>query len=265
MTHSITEKLLDKPICAFDIETVPDAQYGREHMGLHGSDFEVQEAMQARRREDTGGKSDFLPVMYHQVVTLSLAWWHPASNQIRIDSLGDGGIDEKTIITAFADRILERQPRLTSWNGAGFDLPVLQYRWLKHGIAAPNYWQPPNRYESYARRYSQMHIDLMDVLGGFRNPVKLDDAAQLCGFPGKVVTEGHRVFQHIARNEIELVQGYCEMDALNTLLLFGRWCVTRGELSAQGESEFLRAIHSHLISRPERPGWSDVATVLVQK
>jgi predicted PolB exonuclease-like 3'-5' exonuclease len=27
-----------------------------------------------------------------------------------------------------------------SWNGGGFDLPVLHYRGLIHGVAAPRYW-----------------------------------------------------------------------------------------------------------------------------
>lgn len=259
MRVNISEAMLDRPICAFDLETVPDADYGRRYLGMKGSDLDVQEAMQARRLEETANRTDFLPVDLHRIVTLSVAWWVPASGQLKVSTLGEGSGDESAAIQKFADKVLAQKPRLVSWNGNGFDLPVLHYRWLRHGIAAPHYWQPPSRYDAYSKRYSLLHVDLMDVLGAFRNPVKLDEAAQLCGFPGKVVTEGHRVFHHIARGELELVEGYCEMDALNTLLLFMRWCVTRGELDRAGELAFLRAVRDHLLSRPGRSGWEEVA------
>lgn len=83
-------------------------------------------------------------------------------------------------------------PPLVSWNGGGFDLPVLHYRALVNGIAAPRYWNLGQddrgfKFNNYISRYHMRHIDLMDVLAMYqaRANAPLDALAKLCGFPGK--------------------------------------------------------------------------------
>jgi DNA polymerase elongation subunit (family B) len=43
---------------------------------------------------------------------------------------------EKELITGFVNRIAELSPQLVTFNGSGFDLPVLRYRAMIHAIPA---------------------------------------------------------------------------------------------------------------------------------
>ena len=53
------------PIAAFDIETVPDPEFGRRSMGFNGSDSEVIQAMAAHRLKETDGKTSESPAENH--------------------------------------------------------------------------------------------------------------------------------------------------------------------------------------------------------
>ena len=90
---------------------------------------------------------------------------------------------------------------LVSWNGSGFDLPVLTYRALRHDVQAPRYWETGDeeqgfRCNNYLGRFHWRHIDLMDVLSGYqgRGRVGLDKMAQLLGLPGKLGMSGEAVW-----------------------------------------------------------------------
>src|SRR5690606_39937173 len=49
-------------------------------------------------------------------------------------SLGDESSSEKELIERFFEGVERFTPQLVSWNGGGFDLPVLHYRALRHGV-----------------------------------------------------------------------------------------------------------------------------------
>ena len=55
-------------------------------------------------------------------------------------SIGGHEETEGEIIQRFFDGIEKYTPQLVSWNGSGFDLPVLHYRGLIHAVRAPRYW-----------------------------------------------------------------------------------------------------------------------------
>ena len=225
---------MDRPIAAFDIETVPDTEIGRRVDAQTGDFRSVADAMQQKRLEDTDGTTDFLPEPYHRIVTISIAWLDQDKKQFKLDSLGtDNPLDEGHLLESFFKVLEARRPRLVSWNGNGFDLPVIRYRAMLHGINGIAYYNDAiDRYNNYLNRFHDLHTDLMDVLAGFgaSRRVGLDPLCQVMGLPGKTVTEGHRVFQHIARGEWDLVQTYCELDALNTLMLYLAWDLSRGRL-----------------------------------
>ena len=110
--------------------------------------------------------------------------------------------EEADIIQRFYDGIEKFVPQLVSWNGGGFDLPVLNYRALIHGVAAPMFWETGDenrdfRYNNYVSRYHARHIDLMDVLAMYqpRNNAPLDEVAQLAGLPGKIGVGGAKVWE----------------------------------------------------------------------
>jgi hypothetical protein len=221
-------------VFAFDLETVPDLDAGRRLHGLDGlDDVEVAAAMQALRRQQTG--SDFQRLHLHRIVVISIA--ARVQDRFRVWSIGGDGSDERTIIQRFYEGIDRYTPTLVSWNGGGFDLPVLHYRALIHGVSAPRYWETGTadssfRFNNYLNRFHERHTDLMDVLAGYqpRANAPLDEMASLCGFPGKMGMSGDQVLAYVLADDVEPVRDYCETDVLNTYLLYLRFELMRGRL-----------------------------------
>lgn len=219
---------------AFDIETVPDTEFGRRLWDLDGlSDADVGTAMRFKRQQETG--SDFLPLHQHRVVAISVAF--RTADTFRVWTLGDADAGEAEIIQRFFDGIEKYSPELVTWNGSGFDLPVLHYRALKHGIQAPRYWETGDhdrefRYNNYLSRFHWRHLDLMDVLAGFqpRGRASLDQVAVMLGFPGKLGMSGDKVWDCWLEGGIEEIRNYCETDVLNTYLVYLRFEYLRGNL-----------------------------------
>lgn len=232
---------------AFDIETVPDTEFGRRLYDLEGlGDEEVAAIMFGRRRQQTG--HEFLPLLQHKVVAISIAF--RSTNDFKIWSLGGEAAGEAELIQRFYDGLDRYTPDLVSWNGSGFDLPVLHYRALRHGIAARRYWETGDedqsfRWNSYLGRFHWRHIDLMDVLSGYQhqNRASLNDVAVLLGFPGKLGVSGEDVFGFFSQGDIASVRNYCETDVLSTYLIYLRFEMMRGRLDAKAfdrECELVR-------------------------
>ena len=234
----------------FDIETVPDVELGRRVLGIQGlSDAEVAKAMYTVRRQRTG--SDFLPLEQHRVVAISCVL--RSRTQLQVWSLGDLHSDEAELITRFFEGIERYSPELVSWNGSGFDLPVLHYRALRAGVRAPRYWETGDedgsfRYNNYLSRFHWRHLDLMDVLSGFqgRGRASLEDMAALLGLPGKLGLRGDRVWDTVQAGQLGAVRDYCEIDTLNTFLVLLRFDLFRGRLDAQGYGQELERLRAFL-------------------
>ena len=114
------------PVLVFDIETVPDIE-GLCLLRDTPADMpaaEVAERAFEERREKTG--SDFLPLHLHRVVAISCVLRD--RDHVRVWSLGEPQDEERILIQRFFDGIEKYTPQLVSWNGGGFDLPVLNYR-----------------------------------------------------------------------------------------------------------------------------------------
>jgi predicted PolB exonuclease-like 3'-5' exonuclease len=221
---------------SFDIETVPDVEFGRRMWNLEGvSDEDVASAMSFKQLQKTG--SDFLPLHQHRVVAISVAL--RTGDSFRVWSLGDEDADEAELVRRFYDGIDRYTPDLVSWNGSGFDLPVLHYRALRHGVQAARYWEIGEhdrdfKWNNYQSRFHWRHVDLMDVLAGFqmRGRASLDQTAVLLGFPGKLGMSGAKVWDKYIAGGIGEIRDYCETDVLNTWLVYLRFEFMRGNLDA---------------------------------
>jgi predicted PolB exonuclease-like 3'-5' exonuclease len=241
---------------SFDIETVPDVEFGRRLWNLDGlSDEDVGTAMSFNRLQETG--SDFLPPHQHRIVAISVAL--RTADTFRVWSLGEPDSDEAELVRRFFDGIERYAPDLVSWNGSGFDLPVLHYRALRHGIQAPRYWEIGDhdrdyRYNNYLSRFHWRHVDLMDVLSGFqmRGRASLQQMAVLLGFPGKLGMSGDKVWDSWLKGGIEDIRNYCETDVLNTYLIFLRFEFMRGRLDASDLAREFELVRSALAAM-ERP------------
>jgi predicted PolB exonuclease-like 3'-5' exonuclease len=234
----------------FDIETVPDVALGRRVHGLQGlADAEVAKAMFALRRQENG--SDFLAHEQQRVVAIACAL--RSRDSLRVWSLGDPDADEPELLERFFEGIEKYVPVLVSWNGGGFDLPVLQYRALKAGIAAPRYWETGEedtgfRYNNYLSRFHWRHIDLMDVLSGFqaRARASLSDVAGLLDLPGKLGFSGAQVWDAYLAGDLPGIRRYCETDVLNTYLIFLRFELLRARLTREHYNEEVERVRTLL-------------------
>jgi predicted PolB exonuclease-like 3'-5' exonuclease len=240
----------------FDIETVPDAELGRR-LGLEGSDVEVAARMLAAREAETG--SSFLPLEQHRVVAISTLL--RSGDQLQAWSLGALDSPEDDLVRRFFAGLEKLRPTLVSWNGSGFDLPVLHYRMLRHGIASPTYWDTGEfdrdfRWNNYLNRYHLRHVDLMDVLAAYqaRGRASLEHAALLLGLPGKLGMSGGQVFDHWKEGRLAEIRAYCETDVLNTYLVWLRFQLVRGHLSAAAHASELARARAWLEERTE-PHW----------
>jgi hypothetical protein len=236
-------------VMVFDIETVPDVTAGRRLYDLDGlSEADVAQAMFQLRMAKTG--NDFLPHHLQRIVAISVVF--RTRDAVRVWSLGDEDADEAELIKRFFDGVERYTPTLVSWNGGGFDLPVLHYRSLLHGVSAPRYWDVGGddrefRYNNYLGRYHWRHVDLMDVLAGYqpRANAPLDEVATMIGLPGKMGMSGAKVWDAFQAGDLAGIRNYCETDVLNTYLVYLRFQHLRGQLDDIGyadEQERVRAV-----------------------
>jgi predicted PolB exonuclease-like 3'-5' exonuclease len=240
----------------FDIETVPDVEMGRR-LGFEGDDHAVGTQMLAARAEETG--SSFLPLEQHRVVAISTVL--RGHGQLQVWSLGAVDSGEEDLVRRFFGGLDKLRPTLVSWNGSSFDLPVLHYRMLRHGIASPTYWDTGDddrdfRWNNYLNRYHARHVDLMDVLSGYqaRGRASLEHAALLLGLPGKLGMGGDQVFEYWKAGRVAEIRAYCETDVLNTYLVWLRFQLVRGRLRAADHAAEVERVRAWLAERPE-PHW----------
>jgi len=249
------------PVLTFDIETVPDVEGLRRLRGLEAgiSDKEVAEMAFQLRRQATG--SDFLPHYLHRVIAISCALRD--RDNFKVWSLGAGAESEGELIQRFFDGIDKYTPQLVSWNGGGFDMPVLHYRGLIHGIGARRYWDLGEedrdfKWNNYISRYHSRHLDLMDLLALYqpRANAPLSELAQLMGLPGKLGMDGAGVWDAYQAGRIAEIRQYCETDVVNTYLVYLRFQMMRGAVTREQhriESELVRST----LKKSNEPHWQE--------
>ena len=236
------------PLLAFDIESIPDIAGLR---ALRQSEPELDDAAvyagEIAARQELG-KSDFMPLHLQRVLVISCVFRNGDGLRVHslVDREPDGRSQEGKVIQSFFNTIERHVPQLVSWNGGGFDLPVLHYRGLRHGVVASQYWDMGEedrdfRWNNYIGRYHLRHLDLMDLLSMYqpRASAPLDAMARLCGFPGKLGMDGSAVYPAYLEGRTEEIRRYCETDAMNTYLLHCRFQRMRG---AFNEAEYASEI-----------------------
>jgi 3'-5' exonuclease len=249
------------PVLVFDLETIPDVSGLRTLLGSDAalSDAEVAAQAFAARREKTG--SDFLQHHLHRVAAISCVFRDDEGFRVR--SLGSLDDAEPKLIQDFY-RIVERYtPQLVSWNGGGFDLPVLNYRALIHGINAARFWEMGDedrdfKWNNYLSRYHTRHLDLMDHLAMYtgRANAPLDDLAKLCGFPGKMGVDGSQVWSLYQEGRLQEIRDYCETDVVNTYLVYCRYQLLRGRLTRDVYDAEIALVRTSL-QTIDAPHWRD--------
>ena len=248
------------PVLAFDLETIPDIE-GLRRLRPNWEDLPDRELASqafAERREHTGG-SEFLPLHQHRIAAIGCAFRDDTGFRVRC--LGSPDDSEAKLVQDFFRLIDRYTPQLVSWNGGGFDLPVLHYRALLHGVVAARYWESGDedrefRYNNYLSRYHSRHTDLMDILAMYRGraAAPLDEIARLCGFAGKLGMAGDKVWDAYCEGGIASIREYCETDVVNTYLLYCRYQRMRGVLSETGYRDEMDLVRGTL-QQLNAPHW----------
>ena len=252
-------------VLVFDIETIPDVAGLRalRDMGSTIDDDSVYAAEIAERK--ARGKSDFMPLHLQRVLVISCVFRNADGLRVHsiVDREADGQSQEGRVVQSFFNLVERHEPQLVSWNGGGFDLPVLHYRGLRHGVQAGKYWDLGEddreyRWNNYIGRYHTRHLDLMDVLAMYqpRAAAPLDAMAKLCGFPGKLGMDGSQVHAAYLAGRRDDIRRYCETDVMNTWLMYCRFQKMRGGLSEQAyDSEI--ALAKETLAGIDEPHWRE--------
>ena len=239
-----------RDVIVFDIETVVDADASRRLMRQPAfDDVEARDALRDYFLDKTDGRNDFARQPFHQVVAISYAHLirEPGDegSELLIRRLATGGdknSSELEMLEGFFHLIETRAPQLVSFNGRGFDVPVLKYRAIKHGLSCPRWFNQGDKWNNYDARYSQeYHIDLLEVLSdhGASARCSMDEVAAAFDVPGKLDTAGDNVREMYETDQIAAIRDYCETDVCTTLLIFLHQQLFTGALS---EGAYARAI-----------------------
>jgi predicted PolB exonuclease-like 3'-5' exonuclease len=240
----------EQSIIVWDLETVPDLVGFAAANDLVGkSDVEIREAI--------GDK--FPKHIYHSIICIGALIAHRDVDHWAVDAVGAPHIGERTekqLIAAFCDKIAELSPQLVTFNGSAFDLPVLRYRAMIHGVSAPGLSARP-----YFHRYTEDAIDLCDALSSFgsQGRATLREISRIMGLSGKPKgMDGGEVERYFHENRIKEIAEYCESDVINTYQVWLRYQLFRGTLSQSAFQASERNLIEFMESRavPDKLGLS---------
>ncbi|MEO6774685.1 MAG: 3'-5' exonuclease [Kofleriaceae bacterium] len=198
-----------------DIETVPDSE---------------------RWHPPEGAPLTFPPAWAHRIVVIGCLWLDHGYRLKRFGALGEptvsGAADpiERALLGDFSRLVGNNRPLLVTYNGRGFDLPVIALRALCHGVSLGWYYREKN----VRSRYSEEgHLDLCDWLAdhGATRSGSLDAVARLIGLPGKTGVDGSQVEGLYRAGELDAIRRYCLSDVAQTALLFLRFRLLQGALA----------------------------------
>ncbi len=172
--------------------------------------------------------------------------------------LGDAAGSERSIVEAFS-RFMGREPLLVSWNGRGFDLPVLTARSFRWGVQAP--WMCR---KDYTDRYrGNGHIDLQEHLTnyGAGRASKMAAFARLAGWPGKLGVSGADVPELWASGDDDKIRvrryNLEDVGCEGAILL--RWMYSKGDLTLE---QYRRSAASLLEAYDKEPRFAELSAAI---
>ncbi len=255
----------------FDIETRVDKELVKQVYDPEGTLTLEQAYDKARDKllEKSGQQSDFFPIPFHIPIAIATL---QADENYRIRALGCLGADrfsEVELINRFW-QIFDSCQTLVTFNGRGFDLPVLETRALKYGLSLARYFGAGASKNTYrGSRYSDAyHIDLCDFLSNFGAVYRrgsLDLLSKLVGLPGKYTIAGEDVEYLYRQGRQKEINQYCITDVLQTYLLLLRVELLRGKLDSAAYSALTAAAREDLTQRAAGAGGDNFLTDFLQR
>ena len=152
----------------------------------------------------------------------------------RMDTVAGNG---KVCTEQFSKLITKYNPKLVSYNGGGYDIPVIINNALRYGVSLAPLFKRGTKFENYTHRYaSNWHADLLDLSTRYRaaKPISLGALSALVGLPGKIVSSGDQVRGLVESENYEVIKQYCEADVLLLAGVWLRWSKMVGDLCDTG-------------------------------
>ncbi|WP_265038354.1 3'-5' exonuclease [Wolbachia endosymbiont (group A) of Hylaeus communis] len=232
-------------LLVFDIETIPDVNSCKNLLNI-SDDSSVEEKRDALTKyhlEITNGQNSFLRQPFYLVVVISFLLcnisYQSGYEVFTLQEIRSGGTlnsSEKELVKGFFNYISEKKPRLVSFNGRTFDIPVLKYRAMVHGIQAEYFHKAGDKWNSYNQRYSSdWHCDLLESLSDFGASarVKMNEVCAAFNLPGKIGVDGSQVMDLYDSGKIQEIRDYCETDVINTYLIYLRFMHHQGRITTE--------------------------------
>jgi 3'-5' exonuclease len=232
-----------------DTESVPDGKLLGlvKYAGDNVDEREAVERAQAEARKQSTSGSDFLPVTFHYPVAVCVIRVGPDFRLQSIRCLDAPQFRTPEIVRGFWQG-LARLPKakLVTFNGRGFDLPLLELSAFRYGCEASSYFQ------SSRNRFGGNHLDLMDWLtnyGATRLVGGLNLLSKILGKPGKMEVSGDKVYKMYLEGNRQAINDYCMFDTLDTYFIFLRTRVLADGLKLEREQELVREARAWLEAR----------------
>lgn len=229
--------MLDK-LFVFDIETIPDTDVLENLTGSTTKDLLGKRKELEEYHIEVSGGNPFLRQPFHKVVSVSIliADIVKVNNYeyyeiIKLGTISSLDNAESGIISKFFDYLCKYIPRIVSYNGRTFDIPVMKYRAMKYGISIENLFKSGDKWNNYAQRYSlDWHCDLLEALSDFGASArcKMNEICSILGIPGKIGIDGSKVTELYDQNLLKTIDDYCETDVLNTYLIYLNYALLSG-------------------------------------
>ena len=221
-------------------------------------------------KEKTG--SEFLPVCFHRVVSISAVMADGFGRFLRVSTLE--GENERDKIAKFLTFIEDFNPRLVSFNGRGFDLPMIMARAMCYDLSAAAYFETNDRdnnkskWENYRSRYDgRFHLDLLDHISDFGavRGLKLDHICASVGLPGKYDVHGDQVLQLYYAGEQAKIDEYCRSDVLNTYWLFLKYELLRGKITKDDYLNYIAVMGEFLKKESAQMSYTPVFCDFIER
>lgn len=239
----------------FDIETVPDgrliAQTRYPDQGLTDEAAVQQLREEVRSQSATG--SDFISLSLQYPVAVCVGKVDVDFRLVELCCLDEPQYRPRELVRRFWEGLAHYRAKLVSFNGRGFDVPVLELAAYRYAFPAPHHFITGPKGPRY--RYGDAHIDLMDFFtnhGTFRMAGGLNLLAKLLGKPGKMDIKGADVYDLVQAGGLKAVNDYCMFDVLDTYFVFLRSRVLTGELSPENEAALTKETRTWLEQEAEK-------------
>ena len=250
--------MLEK-LFVFDIETIPDTDVLYNLTGSKTTDvISKREELEEYSKEISGG-NPFPRQLFHKVVSISILIAKIEKNYdseyYKIEKIGTiSSLDntEEQITQKFFKYLCDNIPRIVSYNGKCFDLPVMKYRAMKYGISAKNLFKSGDKWNSYNSRYSlDWHCDLLEALSDFGTSArcKMNEVCSILGIPGKIGVDGSKVASMFDEGKLKEIDDYCETDVLNTYLVYLNYNLLNGTINKDNFLKMNKELKDYMINK----------------